>query len=401
MFALPALVTGATPLEGLEMGNPVHEAAHAWLFRQADPERIVFAARCMTIALGTAMLGGLAALAWRHFGPLAAVAAVAAVACDPTALGHFSLVSTDALVAAAVIGCLTMLDWWSRRPGVIPAGCVGAALGMAFLCKFTAVALGPAVLVYAWLHRRAITAPRLRTAAIQAVACGLVAIAVIWLGYGAHLKGAFPRVAFPGLQAGLEQSRIYAVGGMPSFFCGWIGWHHPWYFLLAPLVKLPVPLLLLWIVGGAVALASPARTSPLVMAAGLAAICFFTSFAASRLCIGVRHLLPAFVVLPVLVAAAVGALRTALPRRRLLVGAVFAILFAWLGVEAVSTAPNQLSYFNQLAGGPRGGMRLLGDSNLDWGQDLKTLRRTMDRLGLDEVILSYFGNTDPAFYGIR
>ena len=46
-------------------------------------------------------------------------------------------------------------------------------------------------------------------------------------------------------------------------------------------------------------------------------------------------------------------------------------------------------------------MRLLGDSNLDWGQDLATLRRTMDALRLDEVILSYFGNTDPAFYRIR
>lgn len=70
------------------------------------------------------------------------------------------------------------------------------------------MAFGPAVLVFAWLHRAAIVAPRARTAAIQAVACGLAAIAVIWLGYGGHLARQFPFFAFPGLQAGLEQSRI-------------------------------------------------------------------------------------------------------------------------------------------------------------------------------------------------
>lgn len=63
LFAVPAWCAGATPLAGLEMGDPVHEAAHAWLFQQADPVGVLFGARCMTIAIGVTMLVALAALA--------------------------------------------------------------------------------------------------------------------------------------------------------------------------------------------------------------------------------------------------------------------------------------------------------------------------------------------------
>ena len=37
--------------------------------------------------------------------------------------------------------------------------------------------------------------------------------------------------------------------------------------------------------------------------------------------------------------------------------------------------PYELTYFNTIAGGPLGGRRILADSNLDWGQGLKSLAR--------------------------
>ncbi|HZE90054.1 MAG TPA: hypothetical protein VE404_10915, partial [Verrucomicrobiae bacterium] len=67
----------------------------------------------------------------------------------------------------------------------------------------------------------------------------------------------------------------------------------------------------------------------------------------------------------------------------------------------VAATPGYLSYFNFLAGGPGGGWRYLLDSNIDWGQDLARLKRTMDAHGIDEVYLAYFGTADPASYGIR
>ncbi len=41
--------------------------------------------------------------------------------------------------------------------------------------------------------------------------------------------------------------------------------------------------------------------------------------------------------------------------------------------EALLAFPNYIAFFNLAAGGTRGGLNLLGDSNLDWGQDLKLL----------------------------
>jgi hypothetical protein len=59
-------------------------------------------------------------------------------------------------------------------------------------------------------------------------------------------------------------------------------------------------------------------------------------------------------------------------------------------------APHYLAYFNELAGGPRNGYKCLVDSNLDWGQDLKHLRRWLDQRQItDPVNLCYFGTADP------
>ena len=40
-------------------------------------------------------------------------------------------------------------------------------------------------------------------------------------------------------------------------------------------------------------------------------------------------------------------------------------------------------------------------SNLDWGQDLKKLKRYLDKHGVNNVCLAYFGTADPSYYGIR
>src|SRR5699024_432819 len=46
------------------------------------------------------------------------------------------------------------------------------------------------------------------------------------------------------------------------------------------------------------------------------------------------------------------------------------------------------------------GYRILVDSSLDWGQDLKGLKPYMQAHGIPKVKLSYFGTADPAYYGI-
>ena len=65
-----------------------------------------------------------------------------------------------------------------------------------------------------------------------------------------------------------------------------------------------------------------------------------------------------------------------------------------------SSSDHYLAFFNVFAGGSRGGIELLADSNLDWGQDLPLLAEWRRRHDDRPLFLSYFGTADPGFYGI-
>jgi hypothetical protein len=62
--------------------------------------------------------------------------------------------------------------------------------------------------------------------------------------------------------------------------------------------------------------------------------------------------------------------------------------------------PHYMAYFNELAGGPANGYKLLVDSNLDWGQDVKTLAAHLKSRGNPPVVFSYFGVARPEAYGV-
>jgi hypothetical protein len=83
-----------------------------------------------------------------------------------------------------------------------------------------------------------------------------------------------------------------------------------------------------------------------------------------------------------------------------------ALRFAFYGlllgyaVVTLSIFPWHLAYFNVLAGGPDGGYRYLVDSNLDWGQTWKALRRYLDAEGITEFYMSSYTINDPRAYGL-
>jgi hypothetical protein len=118
----------------------------------------------------------------------------------------------------------------------------------------------------------------------------------------------------------------------------------------------------------------------------------------AKINIGLRHLLPIYPLL--LLLAAVGAkelIRETGRNGRVALGVVMTV---WL-LEFGRVYPHNLAFFNQLAGGPEHGAEYLVDSNLDWGQDLKGLKRWMEEQKIPFVNLAYFGTADPAYYGIN
>lgn len=76
-------------------------------------------------------------------------------------------------------------------------------------------------------------------------------------------------------------------------------------------------------------------------------------------------------------------------------------MLAWLAVACLWIWPDFLAYHNEWIGGPRKAYLWTSDSNLDWGQDLKQLKKYMDRKKIDKIQLAYFGTADPAHYDIN
>ncbi len=123
------------------------------------------------------------------------------------------------------------------------------------------------------------------------------------------------------------------------------------------------------------------------------AIYWFASIK-STLNIGVRHLLPIYPFVILLVA---GQLEKVIKKSKTIT-ILTLILLGWYIFENLSVYPYYLTYFNQLVGGPSGGYRYVVDSNLDWGQDLKRFSRWVKKNDIPKVEFDYFGWADPYYY---
>lgn len=127
---------------------------------------------------------------------------------------------------------------------------------------------------------------------------------------------------------------------------------------------------------------------------------YLTFAVCSNLNIGVRHILPIYPMMTVAAGIALAKMIRSIRPARFVVPGLLALLL----VETASAFPNYIAFFNRAAGGERGGLSILGDSNLDWGQDLPALSRFIQRWRAehpdDAFYFAYFGSVDPRVYGI-
>ncbi len=131
--------------------------------------------------------------------------------------------------------------------------------------------------------------------------------------------------------------------------------------------------------------------------AGVPMAVYLGSAMCTNLNIGLRHILPLYPFIFV----ALGLGLATIIRRHGRTGLILAIaIFSGLAAESVAAFPDYLSFFNFPSGGARGGLAKLGDSNLDWGQDLKGLARWRKNHSDLPMYLAYFGTASPAFYGV-
>ncbi|MGC9346630.1 MAG: ArnT family glycosyltransferase [Anaerolineae bacterium] len=426
--ALPLGTGVALPLDhpSWENGNWYYFAATFLWERNSKQDRMVFLARMPVIAL-TLMLGALASRWARELGgPWVGLMASALVLLDPNILAHGSLATTDLGITLMVL--LTAYALWrvsgdaqfrgiARPPKEgrrvarsLHLFAAGLALGAMLATKMSALLFwGLFGLIFVldqrtsrrhntWLHR-------VMWRGMLYAGLSLVALLVLWASYAFEVapvvEGGVP-VPMGTYWRGVRTVFDTLQGGRPSYLMGETrlgGW--PLYFPIAFGVKTPLPTLSLLLLAVVVrpgrrrrAHEQPRRAALYLLVPVLA---YWIVALRSDLNLGYRHLLPTLPMLFVWAAARLARSSSRPVWRRISLG-----LALWLCVETLWIAPHFLAYFNPVGGGPSGGWRVLADSNIDWGQDLKYLRDYLAREAPDETVkLSWFGSSPPDQYGIR
>jgi hypothetical protein len=202
-----------------------------------------------------------------------------------------------------------------------------------------------------------------------------------------------------------------------EFLMGSVGYSGWWYYFpLAILFKTPTATLiaalviapffvLRWLLvaptaekdGDPAAIAAmPSAWNIIVLA--LPPITYFLAAATSNLNLGLRHILPIYPYL--FISLGVGAVR--LMRRSAAPTLVMcAALLVGLLAETIWAYPNFIPFFNLPSHALGDRLSLLGDSNLDWGQDLPALAEWQKQNPGQKLYFRYFGTADPLTYGVH
>lgn len=391
--ALPLFILGVhVPIDGNALEKLDLPLSFQWTFGNAflahqDVERLVFAARIPAVLLSVGLVAVVMVWATELWGPWGGALAGLLYVLDPTLTAHAQLVTTDVGLAFFATLFFYALRRHLKSPSAGRLLFAGATLGLALGAKFSAVLLLPIAGVLAAMSSRNL--PKRIFAVLAVGLMAAVAYAMLWVIY---LFPRDPLFYLHGLQTVNEDhSRGYLFLMLGKLHEG--KW--PLYLPIAWLLKTPLPSLIL--LAASVVVFVRGRRAAWLEEAFLAvpALGFFLANAFFADPIGVRYLIPCFPFFFIFTARLAPA--AVAVWQRVAVG----VLVAWSLVEFLAIWPDHLSYFNEIAGGPRHGIEWLGDSNVDWGQGLLQLRDYLRDHPVDDFRICTAGSFDPAYYGIR
>lgn len=400
------------PKEPVANFNDRYHWSFRFLFFQnsALAGKMILYSRIPTILMGMALLAAIYAWTSKLFGPLAGLFSLALAALEPNLIAHSSLATTDLYTTAMIF--FTVFSFWTWRQNPEQNKLLlypGLFLGLALLSKSSAWLMIPVLFVLSIRPLKNLV----RFGVILVLA--LLVINIVFLFHGAFVdKGElitfmlrekaqkfwllriilfpFPRLYSFSMLFNLAQS-MGGVHPFPFFLNGHYSNSGFWnYFLFAFLLKTPLPFL--FSLAGALFFLVKMRQSWFILLPPLFLLFYFSFL--NRLDLGLRYVLPIYPFFLVAAGAIVPKIIN-LPRGKILL----AILMLWSVVPAARIYPYHLAYFNEFTGGSINGYKHLVDSNLDWGQDLVGLKSFVDKNKIDRIRLSYYGMSDPAYYGIK
>ena len=344
-----------------------------------DADRLIFWARFPMVLL--AAIGAIATFLWARdmFGEAAGVLALTLYAFCPNLLAHGMLVTTD--VPLATFTVLALYLFWKRglNPSWKADVVTGLAVGAAMTSKFSG-ALVPVIITVFCLARKEIK---------SLFIIGLASLVII---EAAYLFTASPLFYLHNMRyVNANHSREYKF-----FLLGDLRTRTWWYyFLVAFAVKATVPVLVLAVFASIRATRGfMERWGEVILVVTIAGVFVENTIGADP--IGVRYILPAFPLLFIWLSR----IASYVVMARWRVAAVSALLL-WHVWSAVSSFPDYIPFFNELAGGPEGGIAILDDSNIDWAQGLKQAAeyiRTHQLSPSETYFFDGFSEGGPAYY---
>ena len=402
--------------------SPEREGAYQgyfWHDNRAKFEQISFWARVPMIALAAGLGVLIFIFARDQFGRRAAVLAVALYSLEPTVLAHGRVVQTDVPAAFGyLLVCFTLYRYMRARHWR-NAMWLGVACGIALLGKFSVFIIAPVLfvilLVLMWKARK--TGSQVKALLGHAAIVVLATLIVIQAAYYFHsrplttadslwIADAFPdspeavSIAVHLLSYILPTDYVLGVfwqlwhsaEGHSAGFMGMYSMKGWWYYFpVAFALKTTIPFLLLSLASVGWAIYRIIRKGERHLLVLLVPFAIYTVFVMlSPINIGVRYYLPAYPFLFILS----GALLDHLLRKRTgtgLIGfATAVVLVGWIGIVALRAYPNYMSYMNQLAS-QKPQWWYLSDSNVEWGDDIKSLAAYLRDRGETQVRSALLG----------
>lgn len=435
--------------------NAQWEAGKYFLFHLGnDADALIYWARLPILVITIVFGIWLYRFLLPRYGRAVALVTTGLFAFSPTFLAHSTLVTTDVaasmaffLVLVAFAGFIRHLDgrhfWW-----------LVGAMTLAQLVKFSALVVLAflfvvAILVAVYSKRPATLAERMKAYVGRYVLAGVVSVAAVWAAYAPHvwampqsvqdrlISASIWTPGFSGLATWLTQINDVAVfkplaqyilgilmvfgrvgGGNITFFNGEVAnesffWYFPEVFALKTQVAFLLVLFALvaylvrraWLARSRAwftQLVDHARRHSFEWLLGGFAVFYMAVAMSGNLNLGIRHIMPVY--LPLFVLVAIGAVRYGrllMHKRfgRLGVPVAASVLALWYAASPISVAPSFLSYFNEVIGGPANAANYFTDSSVDWGQDLKRLKAYLEQNPqIKHLALDYFGGSVPEYY---
>lgn len=333
------------------------------------------------------------------FGVAGGLIALTLAVFNPDVLAHGRLVNTDAVMAAFYIACPFAFWLYLREPSWSRLALVGLTLGLGLAGKYSNVLLLPvlavmgvsALIAYRESPSRQCSlvdpfgrghwARRLGWGGVAAVAVVGVAAFVLWAAY---LFAEPPTIWMRGY------AEIYRNLN-PDFEGFVLGRFHEgriWsYFLVSFLLKTPLPVIGLALLGVWALWRNPRRVDPVALTALLAApLILFLAATFKAQPIGHRYILGVYPYLFV-VAGAAAWLIPEQGRWRGLGTIAITILLGMSVVAGFRAYPFYLAYHNALVPSDLAFLDYLNDSNNDWGQGWKEVVRQQRRGELGPVLV--------------